>query len=106
MNMLYVWIGLGTFAVALFVFLVLVAPLVLEIGGGVVGGILVLGGIGYLLYKASPTIDQWWQARKVRRQADNEAKRERREARRMEEEARRAQELERRRGVVAVEAIP
>ncbi|KUJ15160.1 uncharacterized protein LY89DRAFT_670664 [Mollisia scopiformis] len=107
-TVLYACVGVGTVAVVLFVVLSLTAPLVLEIGYGIIGGLLVLGGIGWILYRNSDSIGDWWQAFRDRRQAERDARRVRRETLRQEEETRRAVELEERRvraGVIAVEAI-
>lgn len=124
---LWICIFIGTFAAVIFFALISRAGTIIAIGGGVIVGLLALGCILYLLYRNGYSIDQWWQARKARSQAERderardrerrrvneEAQRDRRRAeqeaqrerRRLEQEAQRARELERRRGVIEVEAI-
>jgi len=113
------FIGLAVFAVVVCIIVVIEAPLVAEIGGAIVGGILLLTGIGYLIYNGGPAISRWWnyqtalrQARRIERRARREERRRQKEAQKEEQkrqkESQRILELERRRlesGFVAVEAI-
>jgi hypothetical protein len=116
---LYFFLAFGAVAVITFIVLIREAPLIIAIGGGVVGGLILLIGLGYVVYRYGHYVNEWWIEEKVARQARRVEQRKRREDRerakeRAKEEARRRKEeqrvadLERRRvesGFVAVEAI-